>query len=118
MTATDFKQPAFVRTVPTDALPPPMSMTGALGWARANLFSGPFNILMTILVILLIVWIVPPLLKFLIIDSSCFFFQAEDGIRYATVTGVQTCALPIFPRHSILSGPARCRVWNEEEYHA
>src|SRR6266542_1145366 len=24
-----------------------------------------------------------------------FFFQAEDGIRDATVTGVQTCALPI-----------------------
>src|SRR5205085_4897207 len=23
-------------------------------------------------------------------------FQAEDGIRYLTVTGVQTCALPIF----------------------
>src|SRR5205085_4381288 len=26
----------------------------------------------------------------------CFFFQAEDGIRDLTVTGVQTCALPIF----------------------
>src|SRR5438128_12108986 len=25
-----------------------------------------------------------------------FFFQAEDGIRDATVTGVQTCALPIW----------------------
>src|SRR2546422_5602877 len=25
-----------------------------------------------------------------------FFFQAEDGIRYVAVTGVQTCALPIF----------------------
>src|SRR5579859_3516487 len=24
-----------------------------------------------------------------------FFFQAEDGIRHLTVTGVQTCALPI-----------------------
>src|SRR5207253_7585670 len=24
-----------------------------------------------------------------------FFFQAEDGIRYGHVTGVQTCALPI-----------------------
>src|SRR5207248_6792708 len=24
------------------------------------------------------------------------FFQAEDGIRGRTVTGVQTCALPIF----------------------
>src|SRR5207237_7588518 len=26
----------------------------------------------------------------------CFFFQAEDGIRDSSVTGVQTCALPIF----------------------
>src|SRR5256885_5179199 len=26
----------------------------------------------------------------------CFFFQAEDGIRDYKVTGVQTCALPIF----------------------
>src|SRR5207247_1891907 len=26
-----------------------------------------------------------------------FFFQAEDGIRYPLVTGVQTCALPISP---------------------
>src|SRR2546421_465651 len=27
-----------------------------------------------------------------------FFFQAEDGIRYLIVTGVQTCALPISSR--------------------
>src|SRR5205085_3469317 len=27
-----------------------------------------------------------------------FFFQAEDGIRDLTVTGVQTCALPISTR--------------------
>src|SRR2546430_2790375 len=27
--------------------------------------------------------------------SLFFFFQAEDGIRDLTVTGVQTCALPI-----------------------
>src|SRR4030066_15211 len=26
----------------------------------------------------------------------CFLFQAEDGIRDSSVTGVQTCALPIF----------------------
>src|SRR5437762_11300822 len=31
-------------------------------------------------------------------DVGCFFFfQAEDGIRDTSVTGVQTCALPIFP---------------------
>src|SRR5256885_3930640 len=30
--------------------------------------------------------------------SVAFFFQAEDGIRDYKVTGVQTCALPIFRR--------------------
>src|SRR5215216_6912344 len=29
-----------------------------------------------------------------------FFFQAEDGIRYDLVTGVQTCALPISQQRS------------------
>src|SRR5207253_7363265 len=29
-------------------------------------------------------------------SRKCFFFQAEDGIRDRTVTGVQTCALPIY----------------------
>src|SRR2546430_8327308 len=28
-------------------------------------------------------------------SRQLFFCQAEDGIRYLTVTGVQTCALPI-----------------------
>src|SRR5260370_10732867 len=31
------------------------------------------------------------------LSARClFFFQAEDGIRDSSVTGVQTCALPIF----------------------
>src|SRR2546430_9995233 len=30
-----------------------------------------------------------------VILGIIFFFQAEDGIRDLTVTGVQTCALPI-----------------------
>src|SRR5438094_10512975 len=30
-----------------------------------------------------------------------FFFQAEDGIRDRTVTGVQTCALPICKAKSL-----------------
>ena len=28
--------------------------------------------------------------------GGCLFFQAEDGIRDRLVTGVQTCALPIY----------------------
>src|SRR5260370_13151808 len=31
-----------------------------------------------------------------VVCFSFFFFQAEDGIRDSSVTGVQTCALPIF----------------------
>src|SRR2546430_9759459 len=36
-----------------------------------------------------------------------FFFQAEDGIRDLTVTGVQTCALPIL---HLIHGGAAARV--------
>src|SRR5262249_57586657 len=36
--------------------------------------------------------------------SSPCFFQAEDGIRDWSVTGVQTCALPIFHRIRPLGG--------------
>src|SRR5579875_749429 len=31
-------------------------------------------------------------------ENAIFFFQAEDGIRGHCVTGVQTCALPIWAR--------------------
>src|SRR2546430_15699620 len=34
-----------------------------------------------------------------------FFFQAEDGIRDLTVTGVQTCALPIYLSEASLAYP-------------
>src|SRR5215813_5685798 len=33
------------------------------------------------------------------VPARSFFFQAEDGIRDADVTGVQTCALPISRFH-------------------
>src|SRR5947209_19400753 len=32
----------------------------------------------------------------MLLGISFFFFQAEDGIRDIGVTGVQTCALPIY----------------------
>src|SRR2546430_15818430 len=36
-----------------------------------------------------------------------FFFQAEDGIRDLTVTGVQTCALPICDARTLFLDPGR-----------
>src|SRR3989475_6417554 len=40
-----------------------------------------------------------------------FFFQAEDGIRDLTVTGVQTCALPI-----CLAGCDRFEPLGDDQY--
>src|SRR5206468_9585803 len=37
-----------------------------------------------------------------------FFFQAEDGIRDLIVTGVQTCALPIFHGREKSAAAAAC----------
>src|SRR2546422_6303454 len=34
-----------------------------------------------------------------------FFFQAEDGIRDVAVTGVQTCALPIYRTYGAIFFP-------------
>src|SRR2546430_5916378 len=55
------------------------------------------------------------------VHTVLFFFQAEDGIRYLTVTGVQTCALPICSSCSVANtmaapslrpaNPARARDW-------
>src|SRR5690625_7659796 len=39
-----------------------------------------------------------------------FFFQAEDGIRDGHVTGVQTCALPIFNSGRLADAVAAYRV--------
>src|SRR5207237_5013193 len=50
-----------------------------------------------------------------------FFFQAEDGIRDSSVTGVQTCALPILARSSDASAPEEratleeVRAWAAED---
>src|SRR2546430_11483921 len=41
-----------------------------------------------------------------------FFFQAEDGIRDLTVTGVQTCALPISAASSAPPSVTTSSAWN------
>src|SRR5947209_393585 len=67
--ATMAGPPFYMRKDPIAPLPAPRGETGAVGWMRQNLFSSPLNIALTILCVLLVVWIVPPLVKFLIIDA-------------------------------------------------
>src|SRR5256885_12300759 len=45
------------------------------------------------------------------VSRVCFFLQAEDGIRDYKVTGVQTCALPIFqPFNNRRFGFSECHL--------
>src|SRR2546429_262321 len=48
-----------------------------------------------------ILWMVA-MMVVIIPSRTVFFFQAEDGIRDVAVTGVQTCALPIYNPASAL----------------
>ena len=59
----------YVRRSPADRLPPPAARAGAFGWLRTNLFSSPANIALTLVCVLFIVWAVPPLLRFFLIDA-------------------------------------------------
>src|SRR2546427_3472467 len=58
---------------------------------------------------LLVVSLIPTYMTHNLFLFFYFFFQAEDGIRDLTVTGVQTCALPISGGHRHPEGPHRHR---------
>jgi general L-amino acid transport system permease protein len=59
----------FVRGATIDARAPPVAMRGAIGWLRENLVSTKFNVALTIAIALLLLWIIPDLVKFLLIDA-------------------------------------------------
>ena len=59
----------FGRGVQLPAQPPPVRMTGAVGWLRANLLSTPFNTVLTVLTVALLAWVVPAVVDFLLIDA-------------------------------------------------
>jgi general L-amino acid transport system permease protein len=60
---------SFVRDRPVPPLPPPAQHRSVVRWLRTNLLSGPFNIALTLLCLVLIAWTVPPLLRFFFIDA-------------------------------------------------
>src|SRR2546430_8953759 len=45
------------------------------------------------------------IVRYTMLEHFFFFFQAEDGIRDLTVTGVQTCALPISTSRTTITHP-------------
>lgn len=54
----------------TPALPPPTVTAGPLGWMRKNLFATWPDAVLTVAVVALLAWIVPPLLRWAFIDAT------------------------------------------------
>ena len=50
-------------------LPPPRSEIGLLGWLRKNLFSSLSNTILTVVAIGFLLWLLPPLFEWAILDS-------------------------------------------------
>jgi general L-amino acid transport system permease protein len=58
--------------VPRSTVParrPPVTQIGVLGWLRQNLFSNAFNTILTVLTLLLLARVIPPLLHWLVLDA-------------------------------------------------
>ena len=76
-------------------LPPPRSEVGVLGWLKHNLFSSPFNVVMTLLIVWFLWWVIPPLFEWLVLNSiwtadsrkECWEKMAvpEDGACWAFI---------------------------------
>ena len=82
---------AFVRHTPIAPRPPPATMTGALGWLRANLLSSPFNIALTILIGLLLAWAIPEIVKFLFIDAVWTGSDREACLEFVQHRAIGAC---------------------------
>ena len=82
---------AFVRHTTIAPRPPPATMTGALGWLRANLLSSPFNIALTILIGLLLAWAIPEIVKFLFIDAVWTDSDREACLEFVQHRAIGAC---------------------------
>ncbi len=59
----------FVRGESVEAAPPPNLVSGPLAWARTNLFSSIGSTVLTLLAAYLVYVVVPPMVRFLILDA-------------------------------------------------
>ena len=81
----------FVRREPAAAMPPPFASTGLIGWIRANLLGTPFNAVLTVLTVLLLAWVVPPLVRFLLIDAVWTGADRQACLESAAHPNVGAC---------------------------
>lgn len=59
----------LTQELPVAVEPPPRATAGPLAWLRANLFSSPSNTILTILAVALLAVVIPPLVRWALIDA-------------------------------------------------
>ena len=69
---------SFVRSEMLPEVAPPMSDSGVVGWMRKNLFSSPFNTVLTLIAVYLLWVIFPPIIKFGLLDAV---WSDPDGTK-------------------------------------
>ena len=69
MSAIGDQSVSYLRRTPAERLPPPVAPAGPFGWLKANLFSSPANIALTLVCVLFVAWAVPSLARFFLIDA-------------------------------------------------
>jgi general L-amino acid transport system permease protein len=91
---------AYVRAKAVAAMPAPGATTGAIGWIRANLLSSPANIALTIISALLIFWLVPPVIEFMVTHAVWSGADREACLPTASNPDVGACWAFVHERYS------------------
>ena len=65
----DTAVPSFVRRAMAEPMPAPITSTGWIGWVRQRLFGSIFSTILTVVALYLLWLVVPPLVRFTLIDA-------------------------------------------------
>ncbi len=72
-----------------EQLAPPVTDVGVIGWLKTNLFSTWYNSLLTLIILAMIAWLIPPLIRWAFIDSlwnsSAAACREIDGACWSVV---------------------------------
>ncbi len=81
---------AAVQNDPGELIKPPVTQVGVVGWIRTNLFRGWFNSILTLITVYLLWITVPPLIRWVFIDSLWLSSGAEcqqiDGACWSVIS--------------------------------
>lgn len=83
---------------------PPATQVGVLGWTKKNLFDGPWNTALTLLILFFLWKVIPPLINWFFIESRWASTSAEcyaaDGACWSIITyNIRFIIFGLFPPH-------------------